>query len=460
MDESKPVIIVGGGWAGLAAAVKLSSQGIPVTLLESAKQFGGRARRSAFKPNVVLDKGIDSNHLAVDNGQHILIGAYRSTLSLLKTIGVSERKLFRRHALYMHMLKQQEKPLRLKVGRLPAPIHLITGLLTATGLSRADKISALRFSRELARIHYQLKQDVSCKDLFEAHQQSERLVSAIWEPLCLAALNTQISEASAQLFLYTIRDSFSVNRSDSDYLFPRHDLGSVFPEPAIDYIERQGGHVRLAARVEQLHFQDNQLVGVSLEDERIDTRHAILATSFSGSCRLMRGHPLLDPLCDDLSKLQTNPICTVYLHYPERVSMGREITGFLSSVSQWAIDRSLCGNPGLIGVVISADGQHMALNNEQLAQRVIEEMAAFFPKWPKPVDCMVVREKNATFKSTVQSNQLRPDNKTPVNGLYLAGDYTHTGLPATLEGSLRSGLRSAELLAQQLSRESNSRHFD
>ena len=464
MNESKPILVIGGGWAGLAAAVALSSRGLPVTLLESAKQVGGRARRSAFKPNVTLTHQSDSNgehhSTTVDNGQHIFLGAYRSTLSLLKTIGVSERKLFRRHVLYMHMMEQGKKPLRLKVGRLPAPLHLITGLLSATGLERKDKIAALRFSREMARIHYHLPNDISCAELFRQHHQSQRLVSVMWEPLCLAALNTQVDEASAQLFLHTLRESFTVNRSDSDYLFPRHDLGSLFPEPAIDYIERQGGHVRLATKVTKIHFQDHQLVGVSVDNERIDTRHAIIATGYHAASRLLQEHQLLAPLCDDLSHLHSNPICSVYLQYPERVSMGREITGFVNAISQWAIDRSLCGNNGLLGVVISADGCHISWSNERLARQVIDEMAHFFPKWPAPSECMVVREKQATFKCSVADNALRPDNKTAITGLFLAGDYTSTGLPGTLEGAIRSGLRSVDLLVGDLSRESNARHFN
>jgi len=360
----------------------------------------------------------------------------------------------------MHMLEKNRKPLRLKVSRLPAPLHLVTGLLSATGLERKDKFAALRFSRELARINYHIKNDITCAELFKQNDQTPRLITAMWEPLCLAALNTRIEIASAQMFMQTLRESFTKNRGDSDYLFPRRDLGSIFPEPAIDYIERQGGHVRLAARVNKIHFQDHQLVGVSIDNERIDTRHAIVATGFNSTLRLLDGHTLLEPLCKDLSTLSSNPICTAYLQYPSRVSMGREITGFINSISQWAIDRNLCGNQGLISVVISADGPHMAWNNEKLAQTVCDEMAHFFPKWPRPIDCMVIREKQATFSCSVSSSAVRPDNKTAINGLYLAGDYTNTGLPGTLEGAIRSGLRSVDLLIQQLSRESNSRHFN
>jgi len=464
MNETKPILVIGGGWAGLAAAVELSARGLPVTLLESAKQVGGRARRSPFKPNVDIacqsSSPADHHHITVDSGQHILIGANRSTLSLLKTIGLSERKIFKRHVLYMHMVEKNKKPLRLKVGKLPAPLHLLTGLLSATGLDRKDKIAALRFSRELFRNHYQLQHDISCAELFAQNQQSERLISAMWEPLCRVTLNTQINEASAQLFLHTLRESFAVNRGDSDYLFPRHDLGSVFPEPAIDFIERQGGHVRLATKVDKIHFQDQQLVGVSVDNERIDTRHVIIATGYHSANQLLQEHQVLAPLCDNLSQLHSNPICSVYLQYPQPVTMGREITGFINAQVQWLIDRSLCGNKDIMAAVISADGPHMEWDNETLARQVIRELQQFFPKWPAPIDCMILRDEQATIKSSVADNANRPDNKTAVKGLFLAGDYTDTGLPGSLEGAIRSGLRSVELLIQDLSRESNARHFN
>jgi len=464
MNDNKSILVIGSGWAGLAAAVELSSRGLPVTLLESSKQVGGRARRSEFKPNVELP-GISTNeneyhHVSVDNGQHIILGAYRSILSMLNTIGLNERKLFKRHMLYMHMLERSKKPLRLKVNRLPAPLHLIGGLISATGLERGDKISALRFSRELSRIHYQLKQDISCAELFRENQQSQRLVSAMWRPLCLTALNTPIEEASANLFMQTLRETFTVNRDDSDYLLPRQDLGSVFPDPAVDYIERKGGHVRLAAKVSKIYFQDHQLVGVSVDNERIDAKHVILATGFTTAIRLLQEHQALEPLCDNLSRLNSNPICTVYLQYPEHVTSGRDITGFVGATTQWLIDRRTCGNKGLMSAVINAYGPHMEWDNSKLAQHVNEELQYFFPRWPAPVDCMVVREKQATFHCGVNVNSRRPDNKTDIKGLYLAGDYTCTGIPGTLEGAVRSGLRSVDLLVQELSRESNARHFN
>ena len=123
--------------------------------------------------------------------------------------------------------------------------------------------------------------------------------------------------------------------------------------------------------------------------------------------------------------------------------MGREVTGFVDSLCQWAIDRSSCGNPGLISVVISGNGSHMNLSNDEIGARVNKEIQSFFPKWPKPKEMMVIREKFATFHSAVDIDRHRPGHRTEVQGLWLAGDFTDTRLPATLEGAVRSGIRCA-----------------
>lgn len=450
MPNQHGVIVVGAGWAGLAAAVELARHNIPVTLLESAKQVGGRARRTAFQDN--YDKSTtahpkpatqNEHSISIDNGQHLLLGAYESILTLLRHMGVAEHKAFKRSHLYLHMLSPNQRSVHLSVGKLPAPLHLAQGILNASGISYREKFGCLAFSRAMAKRQFGLEQDMDCLSLLKSHGQSERSIKTIWEPLCLAALNCHPAEASAKIFLRTLKDSFTRNRADSQYLFPRCDLGSLFPDPAVDYIEHQGGHVRLASKVTDIYLQQDRVVGVGIGEQRLDTPYVILATPYPITRRLLSPHSILESLCGKLGRLESRPICTVYLQYPKRVSMGREITGFIDCLSQWAIDRSSCGNPGLIGVVISGNGPHMQLDNKELCQQVCRELQGFFPKWPKPEQMMVIREKQATFHSGVDVDTYRPGNRSAVNGLWLAGDYTDTGLPATLEGAVRSGILAA-----------------
>ncbi|WP_455198011.1 FAD-dependent oxidoreductase, partial [Kaarinaea lacus] len=163
----------------------------------------------------------------------------------------------------------------------------------------------------------------------------------------------------------------------------------------------------------------------------------------------MEEHTPLSDISSKLQQMDYRPICTVYLQYPPHVKLNGWLHGSLQTTTQWVFDRRLYGQDGLMSVVISSDGQHMDWDNEKFCQVIKEELASLFPRWPEPESCHVIREKRATFAATVNINRYRPENETPVNGLWLAGDYTRNGLPGTLEGAVRSGVKCAKLIIQQ-----------
>lgn len=440
-----PVIIAGGGWAGLAAAVELIRYNIPVTVLESAKQIGGRARRIPFHHNT-SQAGAAASHphsISVDNGQHMLIGAYESTLSLLRTINVKEETVFKRINLSLNVLCGPNNIVSLKTPNLPAPLHLAWGLVTADGLSVSERLSALMFCRRLAKQDFTVSEDESCASLFARHRQSQKVIQTLWEPLILGGLNTPVEYASAEVFLRMLREVFAHTRHDSNLLLTQRDLSTVFPDPAMDFIERQGGSVQLGQRVKEIHVNHESIAGVTLEDKSLKAQHVILATPYHVTAKLCQANPPTAALGTTLAQLQSNPIVTVYLQYPETITLHHDMIGMVNTVSQWVFDRRIYGQAGLMAVVISGPGEHMNLTNEQLIQTVSGELAQHFPDWPQPRHAMVVREKRATFHCEVNINKIRPPNKTSVRGLWLAGDYTNTGLPGTLEGAVRSGVRAA-----------------
>lgn len=431
MDNSNSIIIVGGGWAGLAAAIELTQQGKHVTLLESARQLGGRARRLAF------------GSLSVDNGQHLFIAAYSETLRLMEVLGLKESEAFTRISLKL-ILAGKDTQLELSTGKLPAPLHLGWGLLNARGLSRQEKLQALRFSMHLFLSGFQQKTDCSVSDLLKTHNQPKHLITALWEPLCLATLNTPATQASAQVFLRVLRDTFGLRRSDSDLLISRTDLGGAFPTPAMDFIERNGGHVRLGSRVTGLELDNERVTGVRVGDEVLNADHVILAVPPHISQKLLAPHTQLTALSNQLGAFDYQPITTVYLQYPEDTHMETQMLGMVDTVSQWVFDRATCGQPGLMAVVISGPGPHMQQDKEVLTQQIIAELAEQFPHWPAPSDNMLIREKRATFSCDVDVEKLRPANSTSTERLWLAGDFTATGYPATLEGAVRSGVQCAK----------------
>ena len=441
--STEPVVIIGAGWAGLAAAVKLSQQGQKVILFESAKQAGGRARSVRFDNK-------DINSKEVDNGQHLLIGAYIECLKLMDIVGVNIETSLKRLPLLLTVINPDDSKLILKAPALPAPLHLLYALFTAKGLTFKDRIAAIKFGIYLRINNYQLKQDVSVEKLFQLSKQTDILVRQLWEPLCLSIMNTPIKDASANVFMQVFKDAFTNKRKDADLLLPTVALSSLFPNTAINYIENNGGKVYLKSRVEKIDINNNQVASVTAkikgdEVQTIKTSNVIIATAPQNLKKLIAEHSSLTSISNNIEQFNYEPIVTVYLQYPEQTQLNQPMIGLSGTLSQWVFDRgSFCQQAGLISVVISCNGKHMAMDDDTLTQTVEDEIAILFENKPSLISSFVIREKRATFACTVNINDIRPKNTTNVEGLFLAGDYTDTHLPATLEGAVRSGIEAAK----------------
>ena len=437
-DSDNPVVIVGGGWAGLSVAIQLTRHHIPVLLLESARQLGGRARSIRFGNTVV------------DNGQHLMIGAYQSLLTLLQDIDIDTDSVLLREPLSLNTFHNGRPGLQFHTPRLPAPLHLLSAILLGRGLGLNDKLQALRFGHHLRTLRFSPKQDISVQALLHSEKQTPVMIQRLWEPLCIAMLNTPIAEASARIFLRVLKDIFLQMNKHCDLLFGRVELGNLLPVPAAAWLETHGARFRLGERVTELVVNDPQKLTVRIGDREQPARHIVLATPHIISRRLMSHHRQLKTLCGNLEQLGNEPIVTLYLQYPDSVSLPQPMVGIEEGLAQWLFDRRVCGQPGLIAVVISARGRHDELDNATLTKRVIAELASTFPGWPAPSAHLVIREKRATFSSRTGVDAIRPANATPVDGLWLAGDYTDTGLPATLESAVRSGVHCANAILETL----------
>ncbi len=199
----------------------------------------------------------------------------------------------------------------------------------------------------------------------------------------------------------------------------------------------------------ELNISNNKVTGVDLLEQEIHSHYVVLATPSTITNSLIEDTDSLLHISSQLKSIQHRPICTVYLQYPDNTKLDGWLRGSIDTTSQWIFDRRLYGQNGLMSVVISGDGEHMSWDNNKLSDVVEKELANHFPHWPKPSHKHVIREKRATFASTVDINKHRPDTKTPVNGLWLAGDYTNNGLPGTLEGAIRSGLQCAQQIIKK-----------
>ena len=422
------VAIVGGGWAGLAAAVELSKAGIVVSVFESSRKPGGRAR------------SIDVRGHTLDNGQHIFVGAYRETLRLMQTVGASPNEMLRRLPLELSFPGRRPAPFRLRLPRLPAPLHLAFGLLATRGASLSEKIGAVRFMRALQADNYRLATDCSVAELLNRHKQHGNLRACLWEPLCLAALNTEPKNASAQIFANVLHDSLGGGRSDTDLLLPAVDLDRLFPLPATRFIRAQGGKIYLSSRV--AHIDSRLTIDGNVFD------HLILAVAPQHAATLLAQIPETAGIAAILSGYTYEPIGTVYLGYPPELRLPFPMLGLnggeKNCIGQWVFDRGpLGGARGVMGFVQSADGAWDKLDNASLASALHDELQKALPgRLPQALWHQVIRERRATF--SCRPNLARPTVNTPVPGLWLAGDYACADYPATLEGAVRSGISAAQ----------------
>ena len=430
MAEELKVGIIGGGYAGMAAAVSLAARGIPVAVFESARQLGGRAR------------GVLHNGMQLDNGQHLLLGCYRETLRLIEQVGGNVERDFLRLPLQLDLHGE----FSFRAPHLPAPLHLLAALLSAQGLSFNERLGAARFMLELRRTNFRLPRDMTVAEMLARHGQDAEAAQKLWEPLTIAALNTPIRKASAQVLLNVLRDALNRKRSDSDMLLPRLDFTSLFPRRAASYVERHGGRVLTSCGVEAIVPHDGDIELATAQGvERFS--HVICAAPPAAAARLLRPIAALGGTVAQIEGLEHQPIYTVYLRYPADVRLPHPMVGLHGRFSQWLFDRGqIAGQRGLLAAVISAEGIHQELPRERLAQKVIAELREAFGIAEPPEWFEIIAEKRATF--CCAPNLHRPSQRTALPGLLLAGDYTAGDYPATLEGAVLSGLRCANLIMQ------------
>ncbi len=423
MPNNPPhVAIIGGGYAGMAAAVTLAEQQVTVTVYEAGPVLGGRARR------------VDINGVTLDNGLHILIGAYHETLRLIAHVQPAAANPLLRLPLDWHM----HQHLHMRAPALPAPLHLAVALLTAKGANWRERWAAMRMMRALRQSDFKLAQDTTVSALLARHEQGPVLTQHLWMPLCISALNTPADKASAQGFLNVLRDGLNADRAGSDLLIARVDLSALFPQPAADYVRARGGVVLTGQRVTAIDATGDGFQ-VSAGGESHTFSHVVCALPPHQVSAFLAGFPALSETMALIQALAYQPITSIFLQFDGRVELPSPMTGVAHSLAQWVFDReAVCGQRGLIGVVISAEGAHQDLPQDALAQRVLEELATRFGPLPPLRWQRVISEKRATFSAT--PGLQRPAQQTPLKNFWLAGDYTASNYPATLEAAVRSGL--------------------
>lgn len=423
MPARTRVAVVGGGWAGCTAALTLAEAGVAVTLYEAARTLGGRARA------VALDGR------ALDNGQHILLGAYEQTLHLIERLSPANNGLWR-----LPLALRQPPEFALVCPSLPAPLHLAAGLLRAEGLDWPEKLAAALWVRRLLGADAAAESALTVGEL--TRDQPDKLNRLLWHPLCVSALNTAPDAACAKVFRNVIRDAFGRRRRHSDLVLPRRDLTELLPAPAAARLGELGSTVRTSTRILGIEPEGDALAVATRETRTVYT-HVVIAVAPQHVSALTARLQALAPLARKLAGYRYEPIATGYVQYDPTFRLDAPLLA-LGGPAQFVFDRGQShGQAGLLAFVASAaadlDPDWLDAADAQL-RRIAK---------PGPVQWRrVVTEKQATYACT--PGLARPSVRTAHPRVFLAGDYTTGPYPATLESATRSGLQSARSLLETL----------
>jgi hydroxysqualene dehydroxylase len=437
------IVVIGAGFAGLSAAVRLASRGVRVVVLEARSRLGGRA--TAFPDRETGE--------IVDNGQHVLAGCYVETFAFLRDIGAEDHVHLASH-LAVTMVDREGVTTRLSCAALPPPLHLVAGVFDWEALTWRDRFAVLRMATPLRVARRALKPGATMiaaspgetvDGWLIRNGQTPRLREMLWDPLALAALNQPPTMAAAPPFARVLAEMFGDDPRAAALALPTRPLDKMYADPARSFIEAHGGEVRTGAPA-NVELGSGRAT-VRAGTDRWTPSAVIVAVPWYALPTLFTGN--LQPLENVLAAARhtaASPIVTVNLWY-DRPILDEAFVGLPGRRMQWVFDKRfvLGDSASHLSLVSSGATPIVELSNADLIANAEEELRAAFPvcRDASLLRGTVIREPHATF-SLAPGQPERPDTMTAVPGLYLAGDWIATGLPATIESAVRSGHRAAD----------------
>ena len=437
------VIVIGGGFAGLSAATALAEQGIAVTVLEGRQILGGRAY-SFIDPQTG-----DS----VDNGQHLFMGCYRDTIKFLRRIGSLDRLKFQ-PALFVPFAGSGGRRAALKCLPFPAPWHLLSGLLRLNTLSWADRW-------RLRHVRAALMNPASLEELdrltvdqwLTQCRQSDRAKRHLWDLIAIACLNEESRVASAAPFVTVLRQAFFDDPSASCLALANVGLSDLYVRDAVAYIQKAGGAVRAKCPVQRVMVRNGEAKGVLLRDgTRLEADAVVSAVPAWALLKLVPEEiQEKEAYFHPLKELAYAPIISIHLWFDQKITDDL-FAGLLDTHIQWLFNRSRIHSrlpktkAGYVSLVISGAHDFVEWPDTKILSLALEELRRLFPQAKEAVllRSLVIRELQATLSPKVGGEALRPGHESPIKNFWVAGDWTKTGLPATIESACVSGHRCAE----------------
>lgn len=426
---NKTVTVIGGGIAGLSSAVFLAEKGYSVTLIESSPKFGGRVYS-------FFDK---TSGLQIDNGQHILASWYHNTFDYLKLIGTFDKLSFQKQ-LEVTFADLNGAQYSLKASKLPPPLHLAGGIMGYKALVLSDKLAIVRLVNKIKKDKYSEAElrSINTDKLFELSSQTEKAIDYFWKPFIIAVFNAQPDSTSAYMFCNMIKLGF-IEKGGSELVLPKGYLSDIFVSPALEYLKTKNAQVISNNGIKEIKFNNNSISEVIIEDNAsFKTDFYVSAVPFFNFKSLFEGKDY-DNNFSDMQELKASSIVNIHLKFDRDISsvLDADFAGMLNTSSQWVFkvtNDQVC-------VVISSAAAVAEKTKEEIIRLAVDELKKCFPGFNdyNIIASRVLKEMRATFVPDKESLNSRPESKTRISNLFLAGDWTNTGLPATIEGAVKSG---------------------
>ncbi|MCX6144565.1 MAG: hydroxysqualene dehydroxylase HpnE [Ignavibacteriales bacterium] len=433
------VIVIGGGLSGLSTAADLASRGLSVFVLERHQHLGGRAYS-------FIDESMGEE---IDNGQHLMMGCYHETRWLLRTIG-SDHLATLQPNLHIDFRHPEFGATSLHCPPLPVPFHLLAGLLSLKTLSLPDRLKLLRVGLEIHKSPETIEPSIAALTVhqwLDSLGQSEANKKHLWDIIAVGSLNGAPKDVSAVLFYRVLRAAFLGGRENSSFLIPRVGLSRLFDEPIRRYVESKRGDVLRGCAVDTLISEGSRVKAVRCSDGV--NREAAAFVSAVPWYALSSLLPPNEPAMRAADHMTASGILSINLWFDAPV-MDEDFVALLDSTVQWVFNRSkIQGASASSGqcLALTVSGANRLIDKEasELVALAVEDLRRVFPRvgTARVVRSIVLKEKRATFSQRPDVEPLRPPCITSMENLFLAGDWTNTGYPATIEGAVMSGRKAA-----------------